>query len=210
MSKRGTTLVELLVVMSVWAFIMVAVLGFYIYGTKVNRRYDQMSQELRAVQQVADKFNTVLRHATLLEVVQFPPTIKFIREEELFPSLPGCLLPNIKAQTEFIGIAPDSKRVGATADPTTCKDNAIYLGTLGQKGQIIMQLPHGLIAEARLLKTPLPKLLLLSFNNPSRSQPETVPAPGGQLEALNSTNWQPVNHYFQYRGITDATIYTGL
>lgn len=211
MRNRGTTLAELLVVMSVWAFIMVAVLGFYIYGTKVNRRYDQMSQELRAVQQVADKFNTVLRHAILLEVIQFPPTVKFIREEEVFPSLPGCLLPNIRAQTEFIGIGPDIKRVGAQADPGTCKDNAIYLGTLGQKGQILMQLPHGLIAEARILKSG--PLLMLSFNNPSRSQPQTVPAPTGQsvpLEALESTHWQPVNHYFQYRGLTGATIYTGL
>ena len=212
MVRRGTTLAELLVVMSVWAFIMVAVLGFYIFGTKVNRRYDQMSAELRAIQQVADKFNMVLRHATLLEVTQFPPTVKFIREEEVFPCLPGCLLPNIKAQTEFIGIAPDSKRVGAQADPTTCKDNAIYLGTLGQKGQIIMQLPHGLIAEAKVLKAPLPKLLLLSFNSPSLSQPQAPPAPSGQsvpLEALN-THWEPVNHYFQYRGLSDSTVYNGL
>ena len=213
MRPRGTTLIELLVVMSVWAFLMVAVLGFYIFGTKVNRRYDQMSAELRAVQQVADKFNMVLRHATLLEVTQFPPTIKFIREEEVFPSLPGCLLPNVKAQTEFIGIAPDSKRVGSTADPNTCKDNAIYVGTLGQKCQIIMQLPHGLIAEAKLLKPPLPKLLLLSFNSPSLSQPQAPPAPSGQsvpLEVLNNSNWQPVNHYFQYRGLSDATVYNGL
>lgn len=211
MKKRGTSLAELLVVMSVWAFIMVAVLGFYIYATKVNRRYDQMSQELRAVQQVADKFNTVLRHATLLEVIQFPPTIKFIREEEVFPSLPGCLLPNLRAQTEFIGIAPDSKRAGSLVDPGTCKDNAIYLGTLGQRGQVIMQLPHGLIAEARILK-PGP-VLMLSFNGPSRSQPQTVAPPTGQsveVEALESTHWQPVNHYFQYRGLTGTTVYTGL
>lgn len=210
MKKRGTTLIELLVVMAVWSFILVAVLGFYIYGTKVNKRYDQMSQELRAVQQVADKFNQVLSHAVLLEVIQFPPSVIFTREEEVYPSLPGCLLPNVKAQTEFIGIAPDSKRVGASADPATCKDNAIYLGTLGQKGQIIMQLPHGLIAEARILKAG--PLLMLSFNNPSRSQPQAVPAPGqpGQVESAGSGTWQPLNHYFQYRGLTSATRYTGL
>ena len=210
MSKRGTTLVELLVVMAVWSFILVAVLSFYIYGTKVNRRYDQMSQELRAVQQVADKFNQVLSHAVLLEVIQFPPSVIFTREEEVFPALPGCLLPNIKAQTEFIGIAPDTKRVGSTADPATCKDNAIYLGTLGQKGQVLMQLPHGLIAEARILKGG--PLLMLSFNNPSRSQPQTVPAPGpsGHVESTESGNWAPLNHYFQYRGLTSATRYSGM
>lgn len=212
MKPRGTTLVELLVVMSVWAFIMVAVLGFYIYGTKVNRRYDQMSQELRAVQQVADKFNTVLHHANLLEVIQFPPTIKFVREEEVFPSLPGCLLPNLKAQTEFIAIAPDTKRAGSLVDPATCKDNAIYLGTVGQKGQVLMQLPHGLIAEARVLKKS-GLLLMLSFNNPSRSQPQPAPLPNGrtvELEALEGNHWQPLNHYFQYRGLTASTVYTGL
>ncbi|MBN9418175.1 MAG: prepilin-type N-terminal cleavage/methylation domain-containing protein [Candidatus Eremiobacteraeota bacterium] len=210
MKKRGTTLIELLVVMAVWSFILVAVLSFYIYGTKVNRRYDQMSQELRAVQQVADKFNQVLSHAVLLEVIQFPPSVIFTREEEVFPALPGCLLPNIKAQTEFIGIAPDTKRVGATADPRTCKDNAIYLGTLGQRGQVIMQLPHGLIAEARILKGG--PLLMLSFNSPSRSQPEIIPASEqpGQLENADTASWKPLNHYFQYRGLTGATRYTGL
>lgn len=204
---RATTLIELLVVMSVWAFIMVAVLGFYIFGTKVNRRYDQMSQELRAVQQVADKFNTVLRQATLLEVVQFPPSVIFNRAEESFPSLPGCLLPNVRTRTEFIGIAPDAKRVGVGADPGTCKDNAIYLGLFGQPGQVIMQLPHGLIAEARVVK----RLLILSFNNPSLSQPVASPTPGSikDLSEINSRAWAPVNHYFQYRGLTSATKYSG-
>ena len=208
--RRGTTLIELMVVMSVWAFIMVAVLGFYIYGTKVNRRYDQMSQELRAVQQVADKFNLVLSHAVLLEVHQFPPTIVFTREEEQFPALPGCLLPNMKAQTEFIGIAPDHKRVGDGADPKTCKDNAIYLGQMGQKGQAIMQLPHGLIAEARIEKKG-PVFLMLCFNTPSTTQAPVATAQGQsvQVDAMNST-WAPINHYFQYRGLTGSTIYTGI
>ena len=205
--RRGTTLIELLVVMSVWAFIMVAVLGFYIFGTKVNRRYDQMSQELRAVQQVADKFNTVLRQATLLEVVQFPPSVIFDRAEESFPSLPGCLLPNVRTRTEFIGIAPDPRRVGAAADPGTCKDNAIYLGLYGQPGQVIMQLPHGLIAEARIVQG----LLMLSFNNPSRSQPVAGSTPAGEVKDMSELNssWAPVNHYFQYRGLTKQTKYFG-
>ena len=204
---RGTTLIELMVVMTVWAFIMMAVLGFYIFGTKVNRRYDQMSGELRAVQQVADKFNTVLRHAILLEVVQFPPSVIFNRAEEFFPSLPGCLLPNVRARTEFIGIAPDARRAGLGADPGTCKDNAIYLGLYGQPGQVIMQLPHGLIAEARVVKG----LLMLSFNNPSLSQPVASPTPGSikDLSEINSRAWAPVNHYFQYRGLTSATRYGG-
>ena len=207
--RSGTTLIELLVVMSVWAFIMVAVLGFYIFGTKVNRRYDQMSQELRAVQQVADKFSTVLRQATLLEVVQFPPSVIFNRTEESFPTLPGVLLPNVRTRTEYIGIAPDSRRAGVGADPGTCKDNAIYLGVYGQQGQVIMQLPHGLIAEARVVQG----LLMLSFNNPSRSQPApSSPAPGAEikdLSELNSSAWAPVNHYFQYRGLTKHTKYAG-
>ncbi|MBS2034929.1 hypothetical protein JST97_08070 [bacterium] len=203
MRGRGTTLVELLVVMSVWTLIMVAVLGFYIYATRVHRRYDQMSQELRSIQQVADKFNTVLRHANLLAVYQFPPTIIFSREEESFPSLPGCLLPNVRAQLEFIGIAPDTKRAGLTADPRTCKDNAIYLGFWGQRGQILQQLPHGIIAEAQLVQG----LLMLSFNNPSRSQQLPLPNAGEikDMSQLNSQQWQPVNHFFQFRGLTSST-----
>lgn len=206
MRKHGTTLIELLVVMSVWMFIMVSVLGFYIYATRVHKRYDQMSQELRAVQQVADKFNTVLRHANLLVVNQFPPSVVFSREDESFPSLPGCLLPNLHPSVEFIGIAPDSKRVGTDADPRSCRDNAIYVGLFGQKGHVIMQMPHGLIAEAKIVQG----LLMLSFNNPSRSQ-QVVPPPQSHnikdLSELNSALWQPINHYFQYRGLTEKTIY---
>ena len=81
--RLAATLVELLVVMSVWAFVMTAVLSFYIYATKINRRNDQMSAQIRAVQQVADKFNTVLRHANIREVHQFPPVVVFNRLEEI-------------------------------------------------------------------------------------------------------------------------------
>lgn len=205
MRRRATTLVELLVVMSVWTFIMVAVLGFYIYATRVHQRYDKMSQELRAVQQVADKFNTVLRHANLQAVYQFPPTVIFSREEEIFPTLPGCLLPNVRAQVEFIGIAPDGKRAGLGADPRSCRDNAIYVGLWGQKGQVVQQLPHGIIAEAQLVQG----LLMLSFNNPSRSQSLPAP-PGGEirdLSQLNTQQWQPINHFFQFRGLSQSTRY---
>ena len=131
----------------------------------------------------------------------------FNRAEESFPSLPGCLLPNVRTRTEFIGIAPDARRAGVGADPGNCKDNAIYLGLYGQPGQVIMQLPHGLIAEARVVKG----LLMLSFNNPSLSQPVASPTPGSikDLSEINSRAWAPVNHYFQYRGLTSATRYAG-
>ncbi|MFN8611431.1 MAG: hypothetical protein U0931_28050 [Vulcanimicrobiota bacterium] len=204
MRRRGTTLIELLVVMSIWTLIMVAVLSFYIYATRVHQRYDRMSQELRAVQQVADSFNTVLRHANLVAVYQFPPTVVFSREEESFPSLPGCLLPNVRAQLEFIGIAPDSKRAGLT-DPRSCRDNAIYQGLWGQRGQLLQQLPHGVIAEAQIVQG----LLMLSFNNPSRSK-QLPPPPSGEvkdLSQINSAQWQPINHFFQYRGLGSGTKY---
>lgn len=207
MVKRGTTLVEVLVVMSVWCFILVAILGFYIYGTKINKRNDQVSAEIRAVQQVADKFNTVLRNADLLEVIQFPPTVLFRRVEENAPCLPGCMLPNWNTETEFISIYPDARRAGSAADPKTCKDNAIYTGIYGKPGQVIMQLPTGLIAELRLAKG----LMILSFNNPQPSSPYALPTPGfkDQYEALESHQWKPMNHYFQYRGLTSRTRYSG-
>lgn len=202
---RGTTLVELLVVMAVWSFIMVAVLSFYVYGTKVSRRHEAMSAELRAVQQVADKFNTVLRDAELIEVQQFPPTILFRRVDERQPYLPGCLLPNWTPQLEFIGIGPDVRRVGNGADPNTCKENAVLIGRLGNPGQAIMQLPSGMIGELRLTKG----LLILSFNNPKTSLPQASPSPTDSYEKLESKGWKPMNHYFQFRGLTAQTRYRG-
>ena len=203
--RSGTTLVELLVVMSVWSFIMVAVLGFYIYGTKVNKRNDQMSAEIRAVQQVADKFNTVLRNADLLEVIEFPPTVIFNHTDEEAPSLPGCLLPNWTSHTEFIAIYPDPKRAGPQANPMTCKQNAIYRGIYGQPGRVLMQLPDGLIGAMKLYKG----TLILSFNNPQTSQPQDLPTPKDQYEAVESRGWQPMNHYFCFRGLTSRTLYRG-
>ena len=203
--RTGTTLVELLVVMSVWSFIMIAVLGFYIYSTKVNKRNDQMSAEIRAVQQVADKFNTALRDADLLEVVQFPPTVVFNRCDDAAPCLPGCPLPNWRQQTEFIGIAPDVKRAGVGANPGSCKQNAIYTGILGQPGQVLMQLPDGMIAEMRVYRG----LLILSFNNPAASTPQAVPTPVDQYDAISTRDWRPMNHYFNFRGLTSSTAYSG-
>lgn len=202
--RAGTTLVELLIVMSVWSFILVAILGFYIYATKINKRNDQVSAEIRAVQQVADKLNTVLRNADLLQVIQFPPTVIFNHVDEQVPCLPGCLLPNWRPETEFIGLYPDPKRAGPDADPGSCKQNAIFRGVLGQPGQVLMQLPDGMIAEMRVYRG----VLILSFNNPQPSSPQAL-TPKDQYEALESTGWRPMNHYFTFRGLTSRTRYSG-
>ncbi len=203
--RRGTTLLELLVVMSLWSFIMVAVLGFYIYGTRVNQRYQKVSEEIRAVRQVAERFHTHLDNAQLLYVQQFPPTICFDRTEGDLPHIPGCLLANLSPQTEYIGIAPDPRRApDKLTDPGHCRDNMLYLGRAGHS-EVLMPLPTGLIAELRLKGN----VLILSFNNPSQSviPPETLAQ--DQYEKLESQRWQPMNHYFQFRGVGSWTQYQG-
>jgi len=199
--RLAATLVELLVVMSVWAFVMTAVLSFYIYATKINRRNDQMSAQIRAVQQVADKFNTVLRHANIREVHQFPPVVVFNRLEEESPCLPGVLLPNFRAETEFLGIAPDPKRAGEGADPATCKANALYLGKIGHPGYAIMQLPTGLIAELRLAQG----ILMLKFNHPGRSVDAPPIEYKDTYEKVSASTYSPINHYFYFRGLSGAS-----
>lgn len=192
---RATTLLELLVVMAVWSFIMAAVLGFYVYGTKISRNQDEHSKKLRALQQVADKFNTVLRNSQIREVIQFPPAVLFQRVDDTFPLLPDCLLPNWNSQTEFIGIAPDNKKSGPASDPTTCLSNAVYLGRYGTPGTKVMELPSGMIGEFRVYG----RVLLLSFNNPKS---ETQPI----LNLLQSQPkpLEPLNHYFQFRGLREG------
>lgn len=198
--SSGTTLIELLVVMSVWIFVLTAILGFYIYATKINRKNDKMSAQLRAVQQIADKMNTVLRHADIREVYAFPPTVIFNRLEEDVLHIPGALLPNLRPETEFIGLAPDPRRAGANADPRTCQSNALYLGKIGQPGYPLMQLPDGVIAAFQLTDG----LLIMKFNHPQFGEggaPEPAQDP---YKAVSDARWTPINHYFTYRGLATA------
>lgn len=99
MSRRGTTLVELLVVMAIWSAVMTAVLGFYIYGTRVSQRYDALSQQLREVQALQERLCGPLTQALIREVVVGDrPAFRFVRCKE--PSF----LPDWTSQDEILAI----------------------------------------------------------------------------------------------------------
>lgn len=188
----GTTLLELLVVMSVWSFIMVAVLAFYIYGTRVNRRHGEMSEQIRAIQQVADKYNSYLRNGRVLDVQRFPPKIYFDRVDEAMPVMPGVLLPNYKVQSEWLRIGPDPGRTAASTAPEACVVNALFVGT-GDKEDLVVQLPAGLVVTHRFVGG----VLMLEFNEREwLSQHVYTPEQQQQMK-----RWSQMNLYLQYRGM---------
>lgn len=210
--RRGSTLLELLIVMSVWSFIMVAVLGFYIYGTRVNKKHGQMSEEIRAVQQIADKLNSYLRNAYVIDVRQFPGRIAFDRVEDGMPVMPGVLLPNWQQNSEWLRFGPDPARTSADADVNTCLVNALFIGggdagsanSNGTGEDVVMQLPAGLIPDF-LLKN---GLLFLELNETSRVQRALAGLPRNGEEARQLLRWQAMNHYLQYRGMGAGTGFT--
>lgn len=109
--RRGTTLAELLVVLGIWSAIMSAVLGFYVYGTRVSQRYDALSQQLREVQQLYDRMVGRLTHAVVLQVVLGNcPAIRYQRSRSEAALRPEGLLPNWTDQDEILAIVPDPAR----------------------------------------------------------------------------------------------------
>ncbi|MBX3167782.1 MAG: type II secretion system protein [Candidatus Eremiobacteraeota bacterium] len=200
---RGATLAELLVVMSIWSFLMVAILGFYAYGTKVSTRYDKASQEIRVVQLLADKINTFGRNAYILEVIQFPPTLLVQRIQEN-PLQPDCLLANLRPTMEFLCIGPDPKRTPPEETPMTSAYNAVLTGIYGQPGEVSLPLPRGMRAEFRLTNG----ILILSCNNPLEGQPLGLP-PLAELPARRPEDRLPLNHFFEFRGLSPTTRYMG-
>lgn len=200
---RAATLVELLVVMSIWSFLMVAILGFYAYGTKVSTRYDKASQEIRVVQLLADKINTFCRNAHILQVIQFPPTLLVQRVQEN-PLMPDCLMANLRPTMEYLSIGPDPKRTRPEDTPMTSAYNAVMTGLYGQPGEVALPLPRGMRAEFRLTNG----ILILSCNNPLEGQALGLP-PMGELPPRRPEDRLPLNHFFEFRGLSPSTRYMG-
>ncbi len=200
---RGTTLAELLVVMAIWSSLMVAILGFYAYGTKVSARYDKASQEIRVVQLLADKINSFCRDAYILEVIQFPPTLLVQRVQEN-PLLPDGLLANLRPTLEYLSIGPDPKRTKPEETPMTSAYNAVMTGIYGQPGEVLLPLLRGMRAELRLTNG----ILILSCNNPLEGQPLGLP-PMGEMPPRRPEDRIPLNHFFEFRGLTPTTGYMG-
>jgi type II secretory pathway pseudopilin PulG len=192
--SRGTTLIELMVVMAVWSTIMVAVLGFYIYGTKVNRKNDEMSEQIRTMQLVADKLNSYLRNSCVTRVDRYPAKVVFDRVEEGQESMPGVLLPNLRPSSEYLRFGPNPKYKALDSDPRLCVHNALFYGTAGRE-EIVVQLPPGLVFEF----VPVPAgLIFVQMNDREKVRTMLLEIPANSPDAALLKRWKPVNHYLYY------------
>ncbi|MEW6278562.1 MAG: hypothetical protein AB1758_08080 [Candidatus Eremiobacterota bacterium] len=70
MVRRGTSLVELMVVVFVFSLLMTLILGFYVHASSVTRKRDAQSQQYRRITQTLDKVETLLQEARVFGVYQ--------------------------------------------------------------------------------------------------------------------------------------------
>lgn len=141
--RRGTTLIELMVVMAIWSAVMSAVLGFYIYGTKVSKRQDALSQQLREVQTLYDRIVGRITNAVIREVRlgNFPALI-YVRTRTEEALLVNGLLPNWTAQDEILAILPQDS---SFSGPLSFKNQLV----LQENNQVsvLMKLPVGMVVS---------------------------------------------------------------
>lgn len=143
MKRRGTTLIELMVVMAIWAAVMSAVLGFYIYGTKVSKRQDVLSQQLREVQMLYDRIVGRITHAIIREVrLGNQPAIVYVRTRTEDALLVNGLFPNWTPQDEILAIVPQDP---AFSGPL-CFQNQLVVQENNQVN-VLMKLPVGMLVS---------------------------------------------------------------
>lgn len=141
MRRRGTTLIELMVVMAIWAAVMSAVLGFYIYGTKVSKRQDVLSQQLRQVQMLYDRIVGRITHAVIREVrLGNSPVIIYVRTRTDDAILVDGLLPNWTPHDEILAIVPQDPAFSGQL----CFQNQLMVQENNQVN-VLMKLPVGMI-----------------------------------------------------------------
>ncbi|MBX3170445.1 MAG: type II secretion system protein [Candidatus Eremiobacteraeota bacterium] len=141
--RRGTTLIELMVVMAIWAAVMSAVLGFYIYGTKVSRRQDVLSRQLREVQMLYDRIVGRITNAVIREVhLGNQPVIVYVRTRTEDALLINGLLPNWTPQDEILAIVPQDP---AFSGPL-CFQNQLVVQENNQVS-VLMKLPVGMLVS---------------------------------------------------------------
>lgn len=141
--RRGTTLVELMVVMAIWAAVMSAVLGFYIYGSKVSKRQDALSQQLRQVQALYDRIVGRITHAVVREVrLGNQPALIYVRTRTEDALMVNGLLPNWTPQDEILAIVPQDP---AFTGPL-CFQNQLVVQENNQVS-VLMKLPVGMLVS---------------------------------------------------------------
>lgn len=199
--RRGSTLVELIVVAALWSAIMVATLGFYIYGTSVTRKNDLRSQQIRTLQHVGEIFERAFFNARILTVYEFPACVFFDRVDNELPVMPGVLLPNIKGEMESLWIGPNPDKTSET-DPAKCADNGLFRVRRNGPKELLLDLPHGLIFEFRSGKG----VLMLIANDPQRAA--KLPQPSAREVAdSRAIRWETAFHYFFARGLGADTLW---
>jgi len=141
--RRGTTLIELMVVMAIWAAVMSAVLGFYIYGTKVSKRQDALSRQLREVQMLYDRIVGRITHAVIREVrLGNQPALVYVRTRTEDAILINGLLPNWTPQDEILAIVPQDPSFSGPL----CFENQLMVQENNQVS-VLMKLPVGMLAS---------------------------------------------------------------
>ena len=66
--RRGTTLIELMVVMTIFLGMMAAIMSFYVSAEQANKKHEQVSEEYRAAIQATLRVETLLQYARIFEV----------------------------------------------------------------------------------------------------------------------------------------------
>lgn len=202
MRRRGTTLIELMVVMAIWSAVMSAVLGFYIYGTKVSKRHDVLSQQLRQVQALYDRIVGRITHAVVRDIYQgSQPALVYVRtrtEDALLVA--GGLLPNWTPQDEILAVVPDPNRSQSTG-PLSFANKLV----VQENGQVstLMELPTGMLVSFEadptnvLLQVKVPKL--------SSQMPDLKKVDVASMYA--DSRWRKITRAFLVNGWKGATIH---
>lgn len=67
--RRGATLLELLVVLTLFSAILTAILGFYIYAQKATNMYQRTTAQFEEVERVRNKLEGILKPAVRLQLL---------------------------------------------------------------------------------------------------------------------------------------------
>ena len=192
MRQRGTTLIELMVVMAIWAAVMSAVLGFYIYGSKVSKRQDVLSQQLREVQMLYDRIVGRITHAIIRDVrLGSMPTIIYVRTRTEDAILINGLLPNWTPHDEILAIVPQ--------DPA-------FSGPLCFKNQLVVQENNQV---STLMKLPVGMIVTFVQDPTDVVMEVKVPELGSQAPDLKNVDVASMYEYKRWRNITRAFLING-
>lgn len=190
--RRGTTLIELMVVMAIWSAVMSAVLGFYIYGTKVSKRQDVLSQQLREVQSLYDLIVGRITHAVIREVrTGNTPAIVYVRTRSEQALMVDGLLPNWTPQDEILAVIPR---------------NAVPTGPLSFENQLVVQ-ENGVVSVVSTL--PVGMLVSFEATPPDLLMQVKVPQLSSQMPDLKTVDVAEMYSDSRWRKITRAFLVNG-